>query len=123
MGERSKTKQFKAGIQNADDILFLLTGSRFKDVIGNTVSTFGEELTRKLTGVFTGIDELRMSPDSPYSVLGIHPNALDVVVRGAYRALAREYHPDTGLKPDPAKFQKVTEAYDAIMKERQAKPE
>jgi len=123
MSARKAAKQFKAGIQNADDILFLLTGSRFKDVIGNAVNTFGEELTRKLTGIFTGEAGAELAADNPYSILGIHPDALDVVVRGAYRALAKEYHPDTGLKPDPAKFQKVTEAYNTILRERQAKPE
>lgn len=34
-----------------------------------------------------------------YSILGVTPAAEDVVIRAAYRALMRHYHPDTN--PDP----------------------
>lgn len=120
MSKRSKAKQFKAGVENTDDIFFLLTGTRLKKVLGNAVHVFGEGLTKKLQGIFIGEEEPELPPDSPYAVLGLHPGALEVVIKGAYRLLAREYHPDTGQKPDPAKFQKATEAYNAIMRERQA---
>jgi len=105
-------------LRNADDILFLFTGKRLKHVVGRGVSLFGEEIARKASNLFTGPEEPELATDSPYTVLGIHPEALDVVVKAGFRALAREYHPDTGTKPDVAKFQVAKEAYDAIMAER-----
>ena len=118
MSSRRKAKQFRQAVRNVDDVLFLLTGSRLKDVIGRSVDVFGKELARNLEGAFTGEKEPALPPDNPYAILGIHPGAMEVVVKAAYRALAKEFHPDTGTKPDPAKFQKATEAYDKIMQER-----
>lgn len=42
--------------------------------------------------------------DNPYSVLGISRDAPDAVVEAAYRALAKEKHPDNGGDPDEFKF-------------------
>lgn len=47
-----------------------------------------------------------------YAILGVSPAAEDVVIRAAYRALMRLYHPDTN--PDPkaqARAQAITAAY------------
>lgn len=38
----------------------------------------------------------------PYEVLGLNPNADDVVVHAAWKALLRKYHPDTSAEPDAA---------------------
>ena len=49
-----------------------------------------------------------------YAILGIMPSAEDVVVQGAYRALARRYHPDvwTGDKAfAESKMKELNEAY------------
>ena len=35
-----------------------------------------------------------------YSILGVSPTAEDVVIRAAYRALMRHYHPDTNPNPE-----------------------
>ena len=110
-------------LRNTDDILYILTGKRLKNVVGKVVNLYGEELARKASGLFTGPEEEELLPDSPYYILGVHQDALDIVVKGAYRILAREYHPDTGTKPDVKKFQAATEAYDSIIKERKAKAE
>ncbi len=59
-----------------------------------------------------------VNTDDPYYILGIQRNCTDRVVKAAFRALAFEYHPDTGLHPDVKKFQKVKEAYDQVVKER-----
>lgn len=123
MATRSGTKNLRKTLRNADDILFLFTGKRLKHVVGRGVNLFGEELARKAANLFTGPEEPELPEDSPYTALGIHPEAMDVVVKAAFRALAREYHPDTGTSPDPAKFQVASEAYDAIMKERRQKNE
>lgn len=121
MATKTRTKQVKRTLRNIDDILYLLTGKRMKHVAGRTISIFGEELAKKAASFFAGPEEPELPPDSPYTILGIHPEAMDVVVKAAYRVLAREYHPDAGLKSDPAKFQAATEAYDAIMAERKAR--
>ncbi len=121
MPPKSRARQFKRALRNADDIFHIFTGKRLKNVVGKGVDMFGDELAKKAARLFTGPDEPEVPPDSPYFVLGIHPDAMDVVVKAAFRALAREFHPDTGSKPDPAKFQVANEAYNKIMAERQAK--
>ncbi len=120
MATKSKTRQVRRVLRNADDFLFLFTGKRLRNVVGRGVNIFGEELARKTARFFTGPEEPDLPEGSPYSVLGIHPEAMDCVVKASFRALAREFHPDTGSKPDPAKFQAASEAYNAIMAERQA---
>lgn len=57
----------------------------------------------------------------PYKVLGISPNATDIEVKNAYRALARKYHPDNYDSSNPLaelateKMKEINEAYDAIL--------
>jgi len=121
MATKSRARQVRRVLRNADDIIHLFTGKRLKSIVGTGINIFGEELARKAANIFGGPEELDLPLDSPYTILGIYPEAMDVVVKGAYRALAREYHPDTGTKPDPTKFQTATEAYNAIMSERQAR--
>ncbi|MBU1067193.1 J domain-containing protein [Patescibacteria group bacterium] len=119
-GTKSRVRQVKRVLRNADDILHLFTGKRLKNIVGTGINLFGEELAKKAANIFAGPEELELPPDSPYRILGVHPEAMDVVVKGAYRALAREYHPDTGAKPDTAKFQAATEAYNKIIEKRKA---
>ncbi|MDG2535749.1 J domain-containing protein [Sphingomonas sp. HITSZ_GF] len=38
----------------------------------------------------------------PYAVLGLSPKADDVVIRAAWKALMRKYHPDASTAPDAA---------------------
>jgi len=121
MATKSKARQVRIALRNADDIIHLFTGKRLKNIVGTGINIFGDEMAKKARNIFTGPEEIDLPLDSPYTILGVHPEAMDVVVKGAYRALAREYHPDTGTKPDPAKFQTATEAYDAILAERQAR--
>jgi len=123
MATKSRARQVKKGLRNTDDILYILTGKRLKNVAGRVVNAFGDDLAKKVTNFFTGPEEEELPPDSPYFILGVHPDAMNIVVKAAYRAMAREYHPDSKINPDPKKFQAATEAYDAIMKERKAKAE
>lgn len=56
-------------------------------------------------------------PDDPYETLYLLPDAPTEVVKAAYRALSKLYHPDkeTG---DVQSMQAVNEAYDMIKQER-----
>ena len=65
------------------------------------------------------------SADKAYKILEISPEATDVEVKKAYRAMAKKYHPDKIQSSDPAlkkgaqeKFQQVQAAYETIQKER-----
>lgn len=49
-----------------------------------------------------------------YAVLGVLPNAEDVVIRAAYRALAQRYHPDRFVGPEGEanrRMSEISEAY------------
>lgn len=50
----------------------------------------------------------------PYEVLGVRSDTPMEVIQGAYRALARMYHPDNGTKPDPAKMAEVNAAWERL---------
>ncbi len=63
----------------------------------------------------------------PYGVLGVTPDASALEIKAAYRALARDHHPDAliarGVPPDfvaagEQKMQVVNTAYEQILKER-----
>ncbi len=50
-----------------------------------------------------------------YEVLGVQRNATQNEIKGAYRKLAREYHPDVSKLPDAeAKFKEINEAYEVL---------
>jgi curved DNA-binding protein CbpA len=51
-------------------------------------------------------------PDA-YRVLQVDPSAHEVVIRAAYHALARRYHPD-GENPDPNRMSELNHAYNLI---------
>jgi DnaJ-domain-containing protein 1 len=108
-------KHWEAG----NDFCKLITGKSLVHVLYKAVDLFGEDIIKK----FSNSAGVQFNPDDPYYVLGIHEDAQDIIVKAAYRALAREYHPDTGTKPDPTRFQKVTEAYQAILKARRCAKE
>jgi curved DNA-binding protein CbpA len=49
---------------------------------------------------------------NPYQILGVSAEAEDIVIESAYRALAKQYHPDAG--GDPEKFKQIQKAYQKI---------
>lgn len=125
MSTKSGVRQVKRALRNTDDILYILTGKRMKHVAERVVNTFGDDLAKKVTNFFAGPEEEELPPDSPYYRLGIHPDAMDIVVKASYRALARKYHPDVNPGDESAeeRFKQINNAYDAIMKERRAEAE
>ena len=52
-----------------------------------------------------------------YAILGVHPNAEDIVIRAAFKALAQRYHPDrfTGAKDEAhRRMADLTNAYETL---------
>ena len=69
--------------------------------------------------------QFRPSNDSNYRILEIEPNATDEEVKKAYRKMAIKYHPDKVAtlgedvqKAAEEKFKAVSQAYEAICRER-----
>lgn len=104
MPRRSLLKSLSRGLKEADSIAKLVTGRRLMELGAMVI-----DMTRSGAPA---------DPNNPYSVLGITPGASDRLVKSAYRAAAFDFHPDTGIHPDKEKFQRATEAYNAIEKER-----
>lgn len=48
-----------------------------------------------------------------YATLRVTPNAEDFILEAAYRAMARQFHPD-GPKPDSARMATINRAYDLV---------
>jgi curved DNA-binding protein CbpA len=58
-----------------------------------------------------------------YATLGVSPKAEDVVIRAAYRALMRHYHPDSNPDPEAqVRARAITEAY-AVLRDREKRAE
>ena len=56
------------------------------------------------------------STSDPYRVLGLNPSADREVVRAAFRALAKKYHPDVNDSPGAREaFKLINAAYESIM--------
>ena len=48
----------------------------------------------------------------PYEVLGIRPDTGPEIIKAAYLALAKIFHPDNGTSPDAAKMAEINEAHE-----------
>lgn len=56
-----------------------------------------------------------MAVSNHYRTLGVNPDAEDVVIRSAYLALIRRYHPDSGgAEADAARAQSITAAWEVL---------
>ena len=104
----AKAKRALHGLEDADSVVRLLTGKSLAQVIARAWELWGPELEAKRAATV----------DDPYAVLGLRTGANRVVVKAAFRALARVYHPDTGTSPDPAMMARLNSAYDRITKQQ-----
>ena len=52
--------------------------------------------------------------DDPYEVLGVARGSTDRAIAAAYRALAREFHPDIAGESATARMMRINVAFDAI---------
>ncbi|MBA2771836.1 MAG: J domain-containing protein, partial [Sphingomonas sp.] len=50
-----------------------------------------------------------------YAILGVSPTSEDVVIRAAYRALMRRYHPDTDSSSDATERARAINAAYAVL--------
>ena len=114
----AKRGQVTRAVRNIDDMLHLVTGKRLKDVVGRSINIFGDQLAKKATNMFAGTNDVEVPPDSPYRVLGISPDAPDFLLRAAYRAMQKKYHPD-GESPNEELSKQVNNAYERICMERE----
>ena len=73
---------------------------------GGTIVRHGKPLWRGCRGGLAGYGG---AMNDPYEVLQVHRRAEPEVIRAAFRALARKYHPDFG--GDSARMVQITEAY------------
>ncbi len=119
MAKNSGIAEIRKAWRHTDDITRQVTGRRLGEIIGRAFDLYGEDIMEKIGAKAGEEEDEKLDFNDPYSILQVRKKAMDIVVKGAYRNLAREYHPDTGKKPDPAMFQKVTEAYQKIMSERE----
>ena len=111
MKKKSGAKAIVGFLKDADDLVHILTGTHIPNLVAKGVELFGIK-----PGEVPPTPELDFN--NPYYVLGVRPDANDIVIRGAFRSLVKEFHPDTGTKPNAAKFQQANEAYNTIMRER-----
>lgn len=63
-------------------------------------------------------EKIREKMNSPYKVLGVDPDAEEQVVKAAYKAKAKLFHPDYGGASSSKKMAEINQAYDRILKER-----
>ena len=75
--------------------------------------------------IISSITQFRPSNDSNYKILEITPDATNDEVKKAYRKMAIKYHPDKVAtlgediqKAAEEKFKAVSQAYEAICRER-----
>jgi len=109
---KRKSKDAINFLRDADDITYLVTGRRIKDFVKKGVELFGEDVLRK----FTGEEKVALAPDNPYLVLEVRPEASDLVVKAAFRAMMLKAHPDVGGSNEAAK--RLNKALDEISKLR-----
>lgn len=122
----SRRRETVRAFRDIDDIIHVFTGKRIKDFVNRAVELVGDDIkskVRKLGKDMLNFENDVVPPSGPYSVLHCRAGTSDAVIKLRFRELAKQLHPDTGTAPDPQEFQRVLEAYNTIMAERQEKQE
>ena len=112
---RKKKNPLLNFLRDCDDMVHLITGQRIKPFVKRGVDLYGEDITRAAQKAILGNRD-DVPPD--YRLLHARPSNADIVIKGRFRALMRVLHPDTGTHPDSVEYQRVLEAYERIMAER-----
>jgi len=80
-----------------------------------------QDISSKIKEEAKGVTEkIRDMKAAPYRVLGVDPSAEEQVVKAAYKAKAKLFHPDHGGSQD--KMADINQAYKTICEERGWKP-
>ena len=101
-------------LRDADDLMHLLTGKRFKDVVPRAIEIFGDDIVNRLMREVP----VKLPPDDPYSILEVRKDASDFVVKAVHRAKVKICHPDNRETGNAEEFKRIQEAYEKIMKDR-----
>lgn len=117
---RLQLLHFLFGVARADGQV----GDSEANVIDNIAQLLGLQQTDFVTIRAMFLKTTTISSNA-YQILGVNKNDTDESVKKAYRKLTLQYHPDKVAHQGEAvqraakeKFQSITEAYDAIKKER-----
>lgn len=112
-------KKIVSEARNLDELVKIFTGKRVREHIKTALDLVGEDIANQIK---EKVGEENAYPSSgPYSVLHARPSYSDAVLKYRFRLLVHELHPDTGKHPDPVEYQRVVEAYQAILDERRKK--
>jgi DnaJ-domain-containing protein 1 len=96
-------------------------GESLNDKLRQLLGLPPQESSPKIKEEARGVtDKIRNMKNAPYRILGVDPLAEEAVIRSAYKAKARLYHPDRG--GSEAKMSEINEAYTKICQERGWKP-
>jgi DnaJ domain len=95
-------------VREVDKTLFDLTGTHLKTVVKKSFVRAGEYVSKAMFSPDHSVEQ-------SYAVLQVRPDASNEVVKAAFRSLVRQYHSDTGIQPDDAKYAAVVAAYRTVM--------
>lgn len=95
-------------------------GQTLDDKVRQVIGLPSREPSAKIRADAKGTAEKiksKMNENSPYKVLGVDPDAEEQVVKAAYKAKAKLFHPDHGASSS-RKMAEINQAYERILKER-----
>jgi hypothetical protein len=87
---------------------------KLRQVIGLPPQGSSSKLREEAKGV---TDKIREMKAAPYRVLGVNPSAEEQVIKAAYKAMAKLFHPDVAGGSNE-KMAEINEAYKQICQER-----
>ena len=92
-------------LRDADDLVRIITGKRIPNLVRRSFDLFGKEAE--------GVEKsLKPELGSPYAVLGVRPDAANIIIKASYKSLIRETE-------DPVKQKEIRDAYQQIAQLRE----